>query len=244
MATAAPDPSSVSQLLSECVVRVGAVTDLTPRRAAAMTCGDRDHLLLQLRAAALGPVLRLAVRCPSPSCLRAGTLSLETAALCAVPAADPPASLSAETPAGRALLRELTGEDAAALVGLAPGERSAHTWSRAVLRLGERGAMSAREWRALPTPVRHAIAIAYDRQRRGPRLAGHQSCTHCGALIPWEATAASLLAAGLRPGAERLAEEVHAFAWHYGWSEAETLALPRQRRWTYLRRLRLAVESA
>jgi hypothetical protein len=54
---------------------------------------------------------------------------------------------------------------------------------------------------------------------------------------------AELLARELRLGGDRLPAEVHVLAWYYGWSEAEILALPRTRRWTYLELVKRQVEG-
>ncbi|MFT4976546.1 MAG: hypothetical protein ACI8S6_002451 [Myxococcota bacterium] len=244
LADGPPSPEATSHLLAECLVRVGALTEFSTRRAAALTCGDRDHLLLKLRAAALGGTIRLQLRCPSPGCGSESTLALDTEALCTTEAAAAPNTISTKTPSGRALLREPTGEDMAVIADLPEADRADQLWARQLLRLGEQGGFSAHSWRLLPLATRHTVALAFDRQRRGPQLSGHHSCPLCGAPIRWAAGAGALLSVGLRPGAARLVEEVHALAWHYGWSESDTLALPRQRRWAYLSRLRQALEVA
>jgi hypothetical protein len=41
----------------------------------------------------------------------------------------------------------------------------------------------------------------------------------------------------MRRSASELYDEVHALAWHYHWSEAEILALPRVRRQSYMSRV-------
>lgn len=243
LASEAPSPEDINDLLSESLVRIGSLTDLTPRRVAAMTCGDRDHLLLALRAAAMGRSIHLALRCGSPTCGARTTLVLDTDDLCASPQEPAPNSIMVETPAGRALLREPTGEDEVVLAALPPNARADQFWSRILIRIGDRGRLSVRDWQSLSRPVRQRIAVGFDQSRRGPRLSGGHPCPGCEAVIPWAVSAGTLLSTELRSGAERIPEEVHAFAWHYGWSEAETLALPRQRRWTYLRRLRQAVEA-
>jgi hypothetical protein len=243
LASGAPSPEDVNDLLSESLVRVGSLTELTPRRVSAMTCGDRDHLLLTLRAASLGRSIHLALQCSNPTCAVCTTLVLDTDELCETLASTAPNSFMVDTSAGRALIREPTGEDELALAALPPGERADQFWVRVLIRIGDRGRLSVRDWRSLSRSVRQRIAVEFDQSRRGPRLSGGHPCPGCEAVIPWAVSAGTLLSTELRPGAERIPEEVHAFAWHYGWSEAETLALPRQRRWTYLRRLRQAVEA-
>ena len=56
-------------------------------------------------------------------------------------------------------------------------------------------------------------------------------------------TPVDLLARSLATGEQRLLAEVHSLAFHYGWSEADILALPRPRRFAYLELLRDQLEG-
>jgi hypothetical protein len=62
-------------------------------------------------------------------------------------------------------------------------------------------------------------------------LAG--SCPACGATHPVALDPYMVM----RRSASDLYDEVHALAWHYHWSEAEILALPRVRRQSYMSRV-------
>ena len=236
-----PGPEEVSALLARQLVRVGALRDISIAHAAAMTRGDRDHLLLMLRVGVCGDALHLTVRCGSPSCASAVPLTLRISELTMAPLRSAPGRFRVPTSAGLAVLREPTGEDDALLDGTTD---EARLWSRLVLRLGERAALTPEDWQALPAAVQRTLALGLARHRRGPRLRGQEDCPACGAWVEWRIDPAALLSAELRAGAQRLPEEVHALAWHYHWSEEAILALPRSRRWRYLALLRAALEEA
>ena len=59
------------------------------------------------------------------------------------------------------------------------------------------------------------------------------SCPACGATHPVALDPYVVM----RGSASELYDEVHTLAWHYHWSEAEILALPRVRRQLYLSRV-------
>ena len=233
IAACPPDARAVSHILADRLIRIGGIEELSARRLLLMTRGDRQHMLLRLRAAVLGDDLALTLTCPNPACRSPIQLTLSTNALCSVPASIAPAQLRIETPAGLALLREPTGEDDAVLED-AVDEKVSLLWSRVLLRLGERSGLSAAEWRMLPAGVRHAIALELARHHRGPQLSGSAQCPTCQAWQDWRINPAALLSAELRAGAARMVDEIHVLAWHYHWSEDSILDMPRQRRWRYL----------
>lgn len=137
--------------------------------------------------------------------------------------------------------------------GSASGARGARAWARLVERVevegveageveGERGERPGRrpltpeEWLALPRSVRVAVAEALAKlvEDAGPETALVARCPRCGGWIETEPDPADVLVRALRSGAGRLPAEVHALAYHYGWSEAAVLDLPRARRHQYL----------
>ncbi len=231
-----PDARAVSHILADRLVRIGGLEDLSARRVLLMSRGDRAHLLLCLRAAMLGDDLRLTLACSNPACRAPVPVFLSINALCTVSEVTPPPQIPVQTPQGMALIREPTGEDDALLEEEDP-DPGALLWSRLLLRLGERTGLSPADWAALPPGVRHAIALGLARGARGPRLSGDVQCAACAAWREWQIEPAALLSAELRAGAARIVEEIHVLAWHYHWSEDAILALPRQRRWRYLKLL-------
>ncbi|RKH55917.1 hypothetical protein D7V93_21525 [Corallococcus llansteffanensis] len=98
-------------------------------------------------------------------------------------------------------------------------------------------------WKALPVRSRHAVALALAEGTTAPDLGLLGRCPQCSAWLELELDPFALLARELRGGAARLESEVHCLAFHYHWSEADILALPRARRWRYLELLRNELEG-
>lgn len=220
-------------LLTRVVERLGAYEQIDGELIAALTRGDRQALLLHLRAGLYGDRISLVVRCQSPACAALSDVDLQISEL--LPAAAPPRpSLSCQTPSGAAVIHEPTGadDDAVAAHG---GDRAAQVallWSRLVELDGARLLPDA--WLALPAETRHAIALALAEGMRAPELTFLARCPTCAAHLALVIDPFALLARELRLGGDRLFAEVHALAFHYHWPEREILALPRARRWRYL----------
>ena len=231
-------PEAVDGLLAASLDRVGGYTEITSAHAAALSRGDRDFLLLQLRRGVFGDRLDLVVVCPNPACREAADLELRVSDLAPEPAAAALEMIHAETPAGPALLREPTGADDASVAGLSGAAASALLWSRLVLDLAGQGAVSPQAWSSLDSGVRYAFALALAEAQSGPVLNFVSPCPSCGALMEVELDAAVLLAAEMGSAAERMFAEVHLLAYHYHWSEDAILSLRRDRRWRYLELVR------
>ena len=80
-------PEAVDGLLAASLDRVGGYTEITSAHAAALSRGDRDFLLLQLRRGVFGDRLDLVVVCPNPACREAADLELRVSDLAPEPAA-------------------------------------------------------------------------------------------------------------------------------------------------------------
>jgi hypothetical protein len=239
------DPAAASALFASCLGRIGGYAEVLPEHAAALTRGDRQHLALHLRARMFGDRLSLVVPCPNPGCRELADLDLSVRSLLLDPARVVPEVLEADTPDGRARLREPTGADDE-IVARAPGdhrERAALLWSRLVLDLGGRGRLSSNDWTALSPATRGAIALALAEQGGALDLAVLAPCPSCRALLELEIDPLELVARELAAGVPRLYAEIHAVAWHYHWAEADILALPRARRWRYLELISRQVEG-
>jgi hypothetical protein len=237
--------AAVSALLAAVVERIGGYEPVDPELAALLTRGDREVLLLRLRAALYGDRLAMVIYCANPACRAAADVDLKISALAPEPPAEPRAPIACATPEGDAVIREPTGEDDAAVEdALAAGDRAAASallWSRLV-ELGGR-ALSTAEWRALPAATRHALALALAAGSRAPDLAFVARCIECEAWIEIELDPWRLLVRELAAGGDRLLAEVHALAFHYHWSEHDILSLPRARRWRYLQLLGRELEG-
>jgi hypothetical protein len=240
------DPAAASALLATCLRRVGGYDRVDASLAAALTRDDRSFLALRLRAQLYGDRLSIIARCPSPRCGQQADMDLRISELAPEPADDaapPPDAVSVDTPSGRATVRHPTGEDDAAVhAAAAPArERAALLWARLAELDGQ--PLSAAAWSALPGPTRGAVALALAEARRLPDLSFVARCPACRAWLELTIDPFALLARELATRTDRLMAEVHCFAFHYGWSEAEALALPRPRRWRYLELMRRELDG-
>ena len=225
---------AVSALLATLVARIGGYDEVDAGLAAELTRGDRQVLLLAVRAALYGDRLGLIVRCANPACRQQADVDVWMHELVDRARAEPRDRITCATAAGVARIREPTGVDDAAVEDLdgTAAERAAALWARLVELDG--AALDVARWQALPAPVRHAVALALAEEGRAPDLVLLARCPACRALLEVELEPFTLLARELRAGGDRLLAEVHAIAFHYHWSEADILALPRPRRWKYL----------
>ncbi len=238
-----PGPREASTLLAACLERLGGYAPVDSELTAGLSRGDRHHLALHLRARLFGERIGLVVRCPNPTCGELSDVDLHVSTLAPERAQQAPEHLSVETPHGTFLVREPTGEDDATVVAF-PGDheaRSALLWSLLVEHEGQ--TLSPEEWLALPTRTRQAVALALAEGSAAPDLAFLARCPTCAAWLELALEPFHLLARELASGAERLFTEVHLLAFHYHWSEAAILTLPRARRWRYLELLHRELEG-
>lgn len=242
LADADAGPRAVNDLLAAVIERLGGYDRVDDALAAALTRGDRQTLVLHLRASLYGDRIPLVVRCPNPACAALSDVDLRTSEMLPGPAPPRP-WLECDTPSGRAQIREATGADDD-IVAAHPGsraERVALLWSRLVL-LDHRP-LASDEWPGLPAMTRHTMALALAEGSRAPELVFLTRCPTCRAVIEIALDPCALLARELRVGGDRLLAEVHALAFHYHWPESEILALPRPRRWRYLELLGRELEG-
>jgi hypothetical protein len=233
---------AVSDLLAGVIERLGDYDRVDRELVGGLTRGDRQALVLHLRAGLYGDRISLVVRCANPPCAALSDVDLQISEL--LPArAEPRAFLTCETASGEARIYEPTGadDDAVEAIGGARAARVAALWSRLVVLDGRRLAVD--EWPALPPATRHTLALALADGMRAPELAFVARCPTCRAHIELVIDPFALLARELRVGGDRLLAEIHALAFHYHWPESEILSLPRTRRWRYLELLGRELEG-
>lgn len=78
-----------------------------------------------------------------------------------------------------------------------------------------------------------AVEDALDRDDRLSVVALSLSCPNCDAVLPYELDLEAVLIEGFRQAQSQLIEQIHAIAGGYGWTEAEILSIPRERRARY-----------
>lgn len=212
-------PALVSALLSQCTA---------PQEAGywwAQSVGQRIAALLRLLRATVGePNIELESNCTRPGCAAPFEFSLPIEGLTALAGADAPIAI--QLGGGRQIvLRRPTGDDLRAWrSGLDPARNDALQSMLESLRL--RGAPRADD----------AAAVGQALAEHDPLVDFSVACTcpACGAAVEVAVDLEALALRRLRLRQRELLREVHAFALHYGWTEAQILALPESRRAAYL----------
>lgn len=210
---AASAAERANALLAACVVRLaGERPGLEDIRA--LTAGDREALLLQLRAAAFGDRVLCTLACPA--CEELLDLPVAVHDLL-VDAYD---DVAAEYEVAGARLRLPTGGDLEAAGAAADADAGAKLLLGRCVRGGDPG----------PGAVEEALA------RLDPQADVRLSsaCPACGERVDAILDAGTLVLDELAADVDELLAEVHALARHYHWSEAEILALELPRRRRYL----------
>jgi hypothetical protein len=234
---ALPPVERTTALLARCVERLGGA-EPSEESIEALTLGDREALLLQLRRLTFGDRLAALVSCPAPGCGERLDLELSVADLLVEPYANDGEWSEASVPDGGAArvvrLRAVTGADQATAARLAPDMEAA---ARALVErcVGGEG-VDAVLARALP-----GLMAARDPQAE---VVLSLSCPACEAPFRVLFDTAEFLQGELAGGRTELYEDVHRLALHYHWSEREILELPTGKRRRYLELLADSFEGA
>jgi hypothetical protein len=134
--------------------------------------------------------------------------------------------VTVQTEAGPLVLRVPTGADEVAIGAVSDGAQAERALLRRCVVRGELPEVPSAEDVA-------RIEAALDEVSPWVVIELAASCPACGATHP---VALDPYVVMRRPARELL-DEVHTLAWYYHWSEAEILALPRERRQLYLTRI-------
>lgn len=222
-------PQSPAQRALTLLQFVGA--DLPPERLAALTIGQRDGHLLNLRESAFGPQMTGVAACPA--CSRQLELSFTVTSIRVAPPTDPLGPCTLTHADYQAEFRLPNTDDFTALT---PDlDRLANQ-----RRLLERCLLSVRcsgeavPFDELPDEVRTAVS---DRMAEADPQADVQlslACPDCGHRWQAPLDILSYLWAEIHEWATRLLGDIHTLASAYGWREADILALSPWRRQAYL----------
>jgi len=210
-----------SALLAGCVARLGGdEAGLADVRD--LVAGDREALLLQLRAAAFGDRVPCVVDCPA--CGERMDLELAIGDLLVGPYADVAAEHAVAVDGAPLRFRLPTGADLEAASRTPDDETGAAV-------LLERCLLDER---ALSAAARTALEDELERLDPQADLRVGATCPGCGEAVDAPVDSAALMLDELAASADALFREVHALARHYHWSEGEILALELPRRRRYL----------
>lgn len=215
-----------SVLLARCVARLGGCSDIGLEDVRALVVGDREALLLELRALAFGGQVACVLDCPA--CEERMDLQLAVADLLVegYAEASPEHSLAVDGCAP-VHFRLPTGADLEAAAEAADVEAGAAL-------LVDRCLLSGADAAALREAARDALEEELARLDPQAEVGLAAVCPACGEPVDATLDAGALVLDELAGSADGLFREVHALARHYHWSEAEILGLELSRRRRYL----------
>jgi hypothetical protein len=203
----------------------GCFTDLDRHQLAALSIGERDALLLEIRRLVAGD--RLAGICYCETCGEGNEFELDAADL--PRSATPADRVITVVVGGRSLRARLPDSSDLAAVVDAPGEDEA-------IRIMVKRCLLDDE------PVEDDEIDAIDRAMEAVEgvaaLAVNFACSACGAANRAPLDIASFLWIEISERVARMIDAVEVLAAAYGWSEAEILAMPERRRSLYVERVR------
>jgi hypothetical protein len=218
----------ISTMLERCMIRLGA-REPTQEDVRLLVPGDREAVLLQIRAAAFGKRLDCVLDCPA--CDAAMDVEFSIDDLLVEPYADP--SRVHEEVVGdgkRVRFRLPTGLDVEEIA------RSTSDPERAAIELLERCIVEAGDARQLPAQVADQLTRRMAELDPQAEIAFVMRCPECGADVRASLDAARALFDELARSEDELYAEIHSLALHYHWSERDILALevPSRRRYLTL----------
>jgi hypothetical protein len=246
----------VTEVLSRCVRRIGAISPVPPEVARHLLVADRQYLLLQLRRETFGDTVRAGLVCPWPDCGERVSLDLSVAGVPVVEARDrapvhtmelPAAELGDAGATGEAEIRFRLpdGSDQEELSGrLAAGEAEALTrlLARCILGIGPDGPPDAERTAAFSSRARSAIEERMHALAPRVEQTMEVRCAECGRTFTAPFDVQRFFLGELRTDGDLLYQEVHYLAFHYHWGEREIMELTRDRRRRYIDVLADAIE--
>ncbi|GAA2623965.1 T4 family baseplate hub assembly chaperone [Paractinoplanes durhamensis] len=235
---AAATPRAVTEVLARCLHRLGDLQPVPPAVVRELLVGDREWLLLQLRRATFGDLVRGDLMCPWPSCGKRVTLEFSAGDVPVRTAPDPRPWYELPLPGSSVVRFRLpTGGDAEELGPLAvrdPGSAATLLLARCIGRIGEVADPGPEVVADLPADDRWRIESEMERLAPAVDREVDTPCPECGRTFTVTFDIHQYVFGELRTNVSTLYREVHQLASHYHWSEAEIMGMPRDRRETYL----------
>lgn len=240
-------------LLARCLASLGGIAPVTEADTRALTLGDREALLLHLRRLTCGERIASTLRCPAEGCGALMDLDLRVSELL-VPAGeyeDAGQELTVATAKGewRIRFRLLTGADQEAVALLArddpdgAAEAALRRCVESVTSPDGKERPDIGNAAAIPPEVQRELAAQLSALDPQAEIRLDACCPECGTTFPVLFDTATYFERELLGRQGSLLREVHTLAWHYHWSEADILALPRRRRRDYLTLIAEALEG-
>lgn len=244
LAGAASPAELVTEILSRCVRRIGAVAPVTPAVARRLLVADRQFLLLRLREATFGARVEGTLGCPWPACQARIDVSFSTADVPVTPQEAPALRYRIELPP-EAALTDADGDAHRAVTVRLPngGDQEALA---AVLAQNPAEALTRLFARCLVEPAGADAAARLSPQARlvlEQAMAAHAPhldlemdlvCPECARRFTAPFDLQDFFFGELRTSRDLLYRQVHYLAFHYHWSEQAILEMPREKRLAYI----------
>jgi hypothetical protein len=222
----------VTGVLASAVMSIGAISPVTADDVRELSIGDRERLVLALRALSRGDELECVFDCGTDGCGEPLELSLRIGELIATdPAAEPAARQLTDTTADgrRFTVRAVTGRDHERAA-----RRALHDPADAAAQLVAACVLSCDE--AEPSPPFSTSDVGTMLAALDPvaELLLEGDCPACGQRVLAVLDPISHLWSEMKQRRAELEHDVHVLATHYHWSEREIVALDAARRRRYL----------
>jgi hypothetical protein len=208
-----------------------AAVGIPPRDGLALTVGQRDSLLLDLRGELFG--LRVTAIAPCPACAELLELDFDLDDVRARPPGDPAAIVEFAVDGYVVRARPPTGADLAALEQARPGP---NTWRQLLARCVVDARLGAEEVGVdnLPASLTARLGECFATADPQADVQLNLCCPDCATSWTTTFDIVSFLWQELDAWARRLVREVHTLATAYGWSETDIVAMGSWRRAVYL----------
>jgi len=232
-----PSPAArVTALLSSTVTAIGQVAPVSLEQIRTLTVLDRDILMVDLRRRLFGDRVLSTVKCPNEDCGKMVDIDFKLGDLPLPERSDSGAAYACEIDGKQVAYRLPTGGDQEAVAGAArsdPEEGARLILVRCVDHFEEL------------SPAQSA-KLSDEIARRDPQLDTDfdAHCPECGNDFTVRFDIQDFLLREISAAGEQLYRQVHTLAWYYHWSEAEIMAMPRQKRRMYLKMLSDLVSEA
>ena len=247
--------SVITGLLSRCLKRIGTIEEVTPTLVRALLVGDRDYLLLRLRAISYGPKVAAALRCPACDAQMDLIFSLneipverkaiQSRVFAVKLSSDTAPDNEEESERQLVEFRLPTGadqEDLAAVFEANEAQALKLVLARCVKRVG-RISGDADLVAKLPASMWREIEVEIERHSPQVSIVLEGICPECQLPFesPFDSTAFFL--AEMLDALGRLERDVHTLARHYHWPERDILSLTPKKRLRYIRLLQSAMDQ-
>jgi hypothetical protein len=224
-----------TELLHRCLERLGEHDRPTTELVGELTVGDREALLLHLRRVTFGDRVSCVVDCPREHCGERMDIELDLGELLLAPYehARPRYDIRIEGDAeGPVSFRLPRGSDQEHVAPVAGSDIDGAV--DALLRRCLDGDSEEPDTDPLPAGVARGLAEAMAERDPQAEIRLDLECVACGGWFGAILDAGEFLCREIAGRRTDLCREVHALAFHYGWSEEAILALPTTKRERYL----------